>query len=212
METAAFVSALQSGDEAAFERLVWSNWKPLFTVASRILGDEEDARDAVQETFLAAFRSLRAFRRESRVSTWLHRIVVNAALIQLRRRRRKPEESLEESPLHWDKIQEPARLPGAAPTESADKILLQREIRAHIMSCIERLPDNYRTVLLLRDIEERDLDVTAKALGTSPNAAKIRLHRARKALRKMLGDPLVLQSATAAAGWGLSPVMQGGDS
>lgn len=95
-ESAELLSAIQSGEEKAFEKLVYENSKHLFAVASRLLGNEEDARDALQDTFLAAYQSVRRFRGESRLSTWLHRIVVNAALVRLRRRRRKPEESLED--------------------------------------------------------------------------------------------------------------------
>src|SRR5262245_37075879 len=94
-DEAALVARLRAGDETAYEFVVRTYGRRLLTLARRILGSEEDARDAVQEAFLNAFRSLNRFEGGSRFSTWLHRIAVNAALMKLRTRRRKPEQSLE---------------------------------------------------------------------------------------------------------------------
>lgn len=198
-ESAELLSAIQSGEEKAFEKLVYENSKHLFAVASRLLGNEEDARDALQDTFLAAYQSVRRFRGESRLSTWLHRIVVNAALVRLRRRRRKPEESLEDLPPRWEEGGGRAQRMLMKRFESADRVLARRDVRAHVKRSIHRLPANYRKVLLLRDIEELGVEETAKALGTTPNAAKIRLHRARKALRTVLDQELAAQDRTVEA-------------
>src|SRR5262245_22667814 len=84
------LSALRAGDPAAFEELVRAEGGRLLMVARRLVGNEEDARDALQDAFLSAFRSIDRFQGGSRISTWLHRIVVNAALIRLRTRRRRP--------------------------------------------------------------------------------------------------------------------------
>lgn len=156
-------------------------------MARRFLRNPEDANDAVQEAFIAAFRSLDRFEGTSRLSTWLHRIVVNAALMKLRSRRRAPEDSIEDllpkfledgHPVH------PSR-PWSVTTEEA---VQQRETRDLVRRCIDRLPESFRTVLLLRDIEELDTQEVARMIGISENAVKIRLHRARQALRGLL-DP-----------------------
>ena len=159
----------------------------MLAVARRFLGDEADARDAVQNAFVAAFRALDRFAAESRLSTWLHRIVVNASLMQLRARRRRPEESIESLLPRF--LEDGHRVRPAPPwTESAESALLRQEVRELVREGIDRLPETYRLVLLLRDIEGLDTQETAKLLGVSANAVKIRLHRARQALRELL-DP-----------------------
>jgi RNA polymerase sigma-70 factor (ECF subfamily) len=149
-----------------------------------MLRNDEDARDAVQEGFISAFRSIQRFNGDCRLSTWLHRIVVNAALMKIRTRSRRPEESIEDMlPRFLDDGHH------AEPTSewgSASRLLEQRETRERVRGAIDRLPESYRTVLLLRDIEELDTAETARLLGLTPNTVKIRLHRARQALAKLL--------------------------
>jgi RNA polymerase sigma-70 factor (ECF subfamily) len=181
----AFVTRLRRGDELAFEQLVRMEGPRLLAVARRFLRREQDAQDAVQDAFVAAFRALPTFEGNSRISTWLHRIVINVALMRIRSSRRRPEASIDdflpqflEDGHHAAEFQE-WRLP-------SDVRLLREELRERIRQAIDRLPDSYRTVLLLRDIEQLDTDEAARALGTTPNAVKIRLHRARQALRALL--------------------------
>lgn len=169
----------------AYEQLVRDETKHLLAVARRLLRNEEDAQDAVQQAFLSAFRALPAFNGQSRLTTWLHRIVTNVALMKLRTRGRQPEDSIEdllptflEDGHHVEQFSEWA-LP-------ADTKMLRRETRARVRAAIETLPDSYRTVLLLRDIEELSTEETAHALGVNPNTVKIRLHRARQALLRLL--------------------------
>src|SRR6187401_460394 len=173
VDEAALVAGLKARRPEAFETLVRTYTPRLLAVAMRMLGSTEDAQDVVQDAMLSAYRSIDRFEGNARVSTWLHRIVVNAALMKLRTRRRKPEESLEpllpafvEDGHHAEQF--------SAWSEPADKLAEREAIRS--------LPDSYREVLVLRDIEELNTDETAKALGISPNAVKIRLHRARQAL------------------------------
>jgi len=185
----ALLAALRAGDERAYQRLVADYGGRLLAVARRMLRSEEDARDAVQEAFLLAFRALPRFEGQSRISTWLHRIVVNAALMKIRSRKARPEEPLE--PLlptfredgHWV-------VRFQCWEESADELLERSEVRALVRAAIDRLPESYRTVLVLRDIEELDTAEVAEMLGVTPNAVKIRLHRARQALRTLL-DPRI---------------------
>jgi RNA polymerase sigma-70 factor (ECF subfamily) len=184
---AALLERLRAGEDAAFEELVRTHGGRMLAVARRFLRSEDDAQDAVQDAFLSAFKALDRFEGKSRLSTWLHRIVVNASLMKIRRRKRKPETSLEDlQPGYREdgRIADPPE-PWVLP---ADRTAERNEIFRKVRAAIDELPDNYRTVLLLRDIEELDTAETAELLGVTPNAVKIRLHRARLALRERI-DP-----------------------
>lgn len=188
-DDAALLARLRAGEDAAYEELVRAYSPRLFGVARRIVGNDEEARDVIQDAFLNAFRSLANFHGDARLSTWLHRIVVNTALMKLRTRKRKPEESIE--PLL------PAFLADghyaerySSWGEQADEVLSRAETQELVRQHIDELPDNFRTVLVLRDIEGLDTEETARVLETTPNAVKIRLHRARQALRTLLAPHL----------------------
>ena len=184
-DEAALVQALRAGEASAFEALVRAEAPRLLAVARRVLRDEEDARDAVQEAFLAGFKSIAGFEGGARLSTWLHRIVVNAALMKLRARRRRPEEPIE--PLLPSFLDDGHHVARPAEWQApADHLLEREEVRRLVRECIDRLPEGYRTVLLLRDFEEMDTAETALALGLEPATVKTRLHRARQALRGLL--------------------------
>jgi RNA polymerase sigma-70 factor (ECF subfamily) len=181
------VARLRAGEDAAFEELVRTYTPRLLGLARRIVGNDEDARDVLQDALLSAFRSIDRFQGDARLGTWLHRIVVNTALMRLRRRRRKPEESIEPLlPAFQSDGQFAERFSAWSETEAADQALSRRETRQLIRGLIDKLPESFRTVLLLRDIEGLDTEETARVLDTTPNAVKIRLHRARQALRTLL--------------------------
>lgn len=176
---------LRTGDAASFETLVRTHGPRMLAVARRFLRNEQDAQDAVQEAFLAAFKSLGGFEGGARLSTWLHRIVVNTALMRLRSRRARPEDSIEEVlPRFLEDGHHRSHPPDWS--ESAQQLLERREVRDFVRECIDRLPESYRTVLLLRDIEELDTGETAELLGIGESLVKVRLHRARQALRALL--------------------------
>jgi RNA polymerase sigma-70 factor (ECF subfamily) len=184
-DESALLTRLRAGEDSAYEDLVRTFSPRLLAVARRIVGNDEEARDVIQDAFLNAFRSLRNFHGDARLSTWLHRIVVNSALMKLRTRKRKPEESIE--PLL------PAFLADghyaekfSAWGEQADAALSRTETQELVRRHIDELPESFRTVLVLRDIEGLDTEETARVLDTTPNAVKIRLHRARAALRSLL--------------------------
>lgn len=181
------LAALRAGDDVAYARFVRQYTGPMLAVAWRILGNEHDARDAVQEGFISAFRAIESFQGGSRLSTWLHRIVVNAALMRLRSRRRTPEQPIEDL---LPKFKEDGHLENrVAPWRRAPGRELERkEIKQVVRQSIDQLPDSYRTVLLLRDIEELSTQEVADILKINVNAVKTRLHRARMALRTLL-DP-----------------------
>jgi RNA polymerase sigma-70 factor (ECF subfamily) len=190
VEENALLAGLKRGDAAAFEALVRQNAGPMLSVARRLLGNEEDARDAVQEAFLSAFRAIDSFDAQAKLSTWLHRIVVNAALSKLRSRGRRAEQPIDELlPAFLDDGHQAS--PARAWRGGAEELLQQQETRELVRAAIDRLPESYRTVLLLRDIEELDTEETARLLGIAPGAVKTRLHRARQALRTLLDPHLV---------------------
>ena len=191
METAdeALLASLRRGDSRAYEALVRTQAPRLLAVSRRILRDEEEARDAVQEAFVQAWKGLPGFAEGSRLSTWLHRIVVNAALMRLRSRRRRPEEPIED--LLPAFAEDGHQVPPSEPwMEPADVALDRKQLAAVVRQQIGRLPDTYRLVLLLRDIEGLDTAEAAEVLAVSENAVKLRLHRARQALRTLL-DPIL---------------------
>ena len=185
VDEAALLQGLKKGDDWASEALVRAFGARMLSVARRIVGNDEDARDVVQSAYLSAFRAIGTFEGSAQISTWLHRIVVNTALMRLRSRRRKPEESIE------------ALLPAfkadghfaerfASGSLTADQLLERKETRRIVRGAIEQLPDPYRTVLILRDIEEMSTQEVADALEITPSAVKVRLHRARQALFTLL--------------------------
>ncbi len=184
---AQLIEGLRRGDDDAFEQLVRQYGGRLLAIARRMLRNEEDARDAVQEAFLSAFRALPTFRADAKLSTWLHRIVMNAALMKLRAAHRRPEVRIESLLPVFDEDGEWAQevKPLAITVED---VLVSKETCALVRACIERLPASYREVMILRDIEELDTAEVAALLRMSTNAVKIRLHRARQALITLLTE------------------------
>lgn len=183
------VARLKAGDDASFGLLVRRHGGPLLATARRFLKNEEDARDAVQDAFLKAHQAIGGFEGESALSTWLHRILINVCLMKLRSRRRKPEAPIEELlPRFLEDGHRAA--PDPAWPEDAYSELERRETSAFVRERIEELPDSYRAVLILRDIEELDTAEAAARLEVTQNAVKIRLHRARQALRELLAPRL----------------------
>jgi RNA polymerase sigma-70 factor (ECF subfamily) len=182
----ALIERLKAGDGMAYEFLVRTYSSRLLAVARRLLGDEEDARDALQVAFISAFKALESFQGGCQLSTWLHRIVVNAALMKLRSRRRHPEEPLDVLLPRF--LEDGHQAEPASEWPAPERLLEQEETGRFVRACIGQLPESYRTVLMLRDIEELTTQETAVALGLTENAVKIRLHRARQALATLLDE------------------------
>jgi RNA polymerase sigma-70 factor (ECF subfamily) len=185
VDESALVARLRAGDPDAFEELVRAFGGRLLAVARRFVRHEQDAQDIVQAAYLNAFRALGQFEGGCQLSTWLHRIVVNTALMKLRSRRRRPEESIEDLlPTFQDDGHHVEQFSDwNAP---ADELIVKEQTRAAVRACIDRLPENYRRVLVMRDIEELPTQVVAASLGMTPTAVKVRLHRARQALSTLL--------------------------
>jgi RNA polymerase sigma-70 factor (ECF subfamily) len=188
-DDADLLARLRAGQAEAFEALVRRHGGRLLAVVRRVVVNEEDAHDVLQDTFLCAFRALNDFDGRSQLGSWLHRIAVNCALQKLRTCRRKPLRSIDELlPTFLDDGHR-SQPEGPWP-ETGESALVREETRAAVKRAIDELPDDFRAVLVLRDIEGLDTAEAAHSLGVSAAVVKTRLHRARQALRTLL-DPHV---------------------
>jgi RNA polymerase sigma-70 factor (ECF subfamily) len=178
------LEGLRRGDDDAFELVFRRYGARMLATARRLLNNDEDARDAVQEAMLSAFKAVGRFEGGAQIGTWLHRIVVNAALMRLRTRKRTPESSIEDLLPSYEadghRVLQSSDEP--FPDEAVERAQLVRLLR----ECAAELPDGYREVYMLRDVEEQSSEEVALAMGLTPNAVKIRLHRARQALMTLV--------------------------
>jgi RNA polymerase sigma-70 factor, ECF subfamily len=182
------VAAAREGDRAAFEALVRATMADTYTLALRLTGDEEDARDVVQEAYLRAYRAIGRFRGDAAFTTWLYRITANCASTSLGRRSRHRHEPLGDDPPVPD--EHPDTDPLAMATAGA--------LRDRVTDALADLPPRLRAVVVLRDVYDLPHEAIAAELGISVPAAKVRLHRARRRLREQL-FPLPGEEAEARA-------------
>lgn len=180
------IARLKSGEPSAYEYVVREMGGRMLAVARRILVDENEAQDAVQDAFVSAFRNIGKFEGGSQLATWLHRITVNACLMRLRKKRRQDEVSLDGLLPAFRSDGNPAH--ASSPWRESPTGEEQAELRTQVRDAISKLPDHYRIVLVLRDIEGLDTAQAADLLETTEAAVKIRLHRARQALRELLDN------------------------
>ncbi|MCA9278565.1 MAG: sigma-70 family RNA polymerase sigma factor [Phycisphaeraceae bacterium] len=188
-DESAFLARLRSDDPAvqsdAYEQLVRDNIDRMLVVARRILRDDAEAHDAVQDAFVSVFNAIGSFDGRSLLSTWMHRITVNAALMRLRSRKRANERSIEKLLPVFDETGH--RAEHAPNLDSiAERSEIEPKLAQRVREAINELPEDHRTILILRDIEELSTKEAAAALDISPDAAKQRLHRARLALMKLI--------------------------
>ena len=183
------VEQLRSGDRPATERFVREHAGWMLSLAQRYLKDACLAEDCVQEAFLQAFRNIGEFEGRSALKSWLYRITTNTALMKLRSRRFAVEQPIEEVLPHIDR--DCCRME-ACWTEMATphEVLERKEVGQLVVAKMLELPDSYRIVLLLRDIEGMSTEETARVLAITQGAVKVRLHRARAAF-KMLVEPVL---------------------
>lgn len=187
-DEAALVAGLKAGDERAFEMLVRRESGRLLAAARRLVRDEAAAQDCVQEAFLSAFRAIDSFEPRSSVGAWLHRITVNAALMRLRKERRLAETPIDDLLPVFD-ADGWRRDMVEVPDDDPESELERRQMREFVRGKIDMLPDGYRTALVLRDLEGWSTREAAEALGIAEGAMKVRLHRARAALKRLI-EPL----------------------
>ena len=188
------VAGLRAGEDWAYESMVREYGGRLLSVARRFVRTEDDARDVLQSAYLSAFRAMSSFEGHAQLSTWLHRVVVNTALMRLRSQRRKPEESIEDllPAFQTDGHHVEQFSDWSIP---ADELLEREETRRTVRGCVDRLPEQYRSVLVLRDIEELSTQEVATMLSMTPTAVKVRLHRARQALSTLLRQEYQVSAA-----------------
>lgn len=191
------VDRLRAGDESAFAELVEVYGGRMLAVARRIMKSDADAEDVLQEAFLSAFKAIEKFDGRSSLGTWLHRITVNAALMRKRWHKARPETSIEallptftnghhsQRPREW-----------AIVTDGGSSRIEDAEV---LWSAIDRLPPEFREVLVLREIEGIDSKAVAETLGISDALVRQRLHRSRQALMKLL-EPVMRSEPLAAGG------------
>lgn len=182
-EFARLVTAARHGDGPAFEEVVRRTYRTTFTLALRLTGNEEDARDVAQDTYLRAFRSVRRFRGEARFTTWLYRITANCAATQLTRRERHRHDELTDETPSFD----------PRPEHDPESQSVAAEERSELAVAVAELPWRLRQALVLHDVYDLPHAVIASELGITEAAAKVRLHRARRRLRdRLAGSALEL--------------------
>ncbi len=170
------VAAARGGDREAFEEIVRRTYVDTFTLARRLTGNEEDAADVTQETYVRAWKGIKRFRGDARVSTWLYRITANAASSHRERRGRHRTESL-------DDVAEPI---DAHPAHQPEEMAESAGELARLAEAVDELPPKLRSVVVLKDVYDLPHETIADELGISIAAAKVRLHRGRKRLRELL--------------------------
>ena len=176
-------------DQHENEQLVRDHIGWMLVLAQQLVGERSLAEDAVQDAFIAAFRALPAFEGRSSIKTWLHRITVNACLMMLRKNKRLAEQPIDEYLPEFDRYSCRIEAPWGY-LATAEEILDNQRLRTLVAEKVAMLPDTYRIVFQLRDIEQYDTGEVAELLDISVSNVKVRLHRARAALKKLL-EPIL---------------------
>ena len=175
-EEAKLVEAAKAGERDAFDQLVKATYAEVYTLAFRLTGNEEDARDVVQDAYFRAFRSIKRFRGDSRFSTWMYRITANCASTHLSRRSKGRHEELADDDAVLDE----------RPESDPEGMAEAGALRDRVTAALADLPAILRAVVILRDVYDLPHDAIASELGITESAAKVRLHRARRKLRERL--------------------------
>jgi len=192
------IADILAGEIQLYHELIRPYERSVYMMALSYMKNEPDAEDVAQEAFVRAFRKLSSFRAESKFSTWLISITINEARTRLRRQALVQMEPLDQVP-DEDKGISPALLRDWR--EIPSEALEREEIRNLIQRAVEQLPDIYREVFLLRDVEELTVSETAETLNISVPSVKVRLHRARVLLQKQLAPQLKTVNRTSKRRW-----------
>jgi RNA polymerase sigma-70 factor (ECF subfamily) len=177
-DTLGLVEAARGGSRPAFDELVRRTYVDTYTLAVRLTGNEEDARDVVQEAYLRAWKGLKRFRGDAQFSTWMYRITANTSYTHMQKRRRHRTTNIED-------IEEPIESRIEA---SPDAMAESTAGLADLAAAVDRLPETLRQIVILKDVYGLPHEAIAEELGISVAAAKVRLHRGRKKLRDLLDD------------------------
>lgn len=181
------VTRVLAGDASAFEPIMRRHNQRLFRLTRAILGDDAEAEDATQQTYLSAFTHLATFQGDASFATWLTRIARNEALTRLRKRKR-----LAETPIESDEVP----MPGTRPRSPEEGAALA-QLTGVIERAIDALPERYRVVFVMREVEGLGTQETAECLEVTEEVVKVRLHRARRQLREALLDDIDAQTPEA---------------
>ncbi len=185
---AEIIKCILAGERELFHELIRPYERMAYLTLFSILRDEVEAEDGAQEAVISAYRNLKSFRGEAKFSTWLTTIAINEGRKRLKKAKRKAEDSLDEQQEGQEGDFTPAALTDwrEIPLEALER----KELREEIKKAIGELPDIYREVFTLRDVEELNIDETAEALRVGAGVVKVRLHRARMMLQKKLAPYL----------------------
>ena len=176
------VEAIKKGDELAFQEIVGRYSQKVFNLAMRLTRNQEDAEEVLQDVFITVFNKIDSFEGKSQFSSWLYRVTANTAFMKLRRRKNKESVSFEDVS---SSVKE--SWVGQTPDEaSVDYMSIKHELRDLIESAVSRLPEEYRNIFVLRDIDGLSNEEVSEMVGLTVPAVKSRLHRARMLLRKKL--------------------------
>jgi RNA polymerase sigma-70 factor (ECF subfamily) len=186
------VRRVQAGNTEAFEELVRRYERKVYNITYRLMGNEQDASEALQDAFMRAFRFIGKFQFKSSFFTWLYRIATNVSLSKLRKREKVETVSIDQP------VNEAGDLPFEIPDlkYGPEKLMKQRELRAAIQAAVDGLPKDYRSVVVLRDLEGLSNEEVSKVLKLSVAAVKSRLHRGRLVLREKLASYVEVVPAT----------------
>ena len=192
------IARIVAGEKEAFHELIRPYERMVYLTLFSIVKNEMEAEDAAQETVINAYRHLASFRGEAKFSTWLTTIAINEGRKKLRKSKGASEDSIEEQAESHEGDYTPAPLTDwrEIPLEALER----KELREALRVAVAELPDIYRQVFTLRDLEELNIEETAQALGINPGAVKVRLHRARMMLQKRL-VPFLKTTAPARKGF-----------
>jgi RNA polymerase sigma-70 factor (ECF subfamily) len=184
LSDAALIERARLRDPLAFRAIMERHNQRLYRIARSILKDETEAEDVVQESYLRAFEGLSQFREEAMLSTWLTRITINEALG--RKRKRRPAVGVEAIEAAQQDSAQIIRFPNMNAETDPERSTAQREVRLLLERAIDALPEPFRVVFVMRDVEELSIEETAMLLAIRPETVKTRLHRARRLLRQSL--------------------------
>ncbi len=182
------VERAESGDQSAFRAIMEQNNQRLYRVARAVMKDDTEAEDVVQETYLRAFFNLSKFRGESSLTTWLTRIALNEALG--RKRKQRAMVTLETVETAQQTSAQIIQFPAMNTETDPERSAAQSEIQRLLERAMDALPEPFRVVFVMRDVEEMSIEETAFHLGIRPQTVKTRLHRARRLLRQSLDGEL----------------------
>jgi RNA polymerase sigma-70 factor (ECF subfamily) len=188
LDDRALVALALQRDEAAIRLIMQRHNRRLYRVARSVLGDDAEAEDVVQEAYVRAFTHMDSFRGEARLSTWLTRIALNEALGRLRQRR--PTTELHEIDAMDEQGEARVIFLPSARQDNPEASVARAEVRRLLERAVDQLPVPFRSVFVMRDIEEMSVEETASQLGLRPETVKTRLHRARRLLRQALNETL----------------------